>query len=69
MEYTPLMILGAGIGLSSSIISSLSREAFNVNWGYSPISMKNIVKVGALSAGTSVLVATGYDYVMERSRR
>ena len=65
MEYTPLMLLGAGIGLSGSIISTLSKEEFNIDWGYSPINLKNGLKVGILSVGTSVLVATGYDAFME----
>ena len=68
MEYTPLMLLGAGIGLSGSIISALSKEGLNIDWGFSPISIKNGVKVSILSAVSGVLVATGYDKFMEWSK-
>ena len=46
MEYTLLMLLGAGIGLSGSIISTLSKEGFNIDWGYTPLTLKSGVKVG-----------------------
>ena len=61
MVYVPLMLFGAGTALTASVISTLSKEAINTDWGYSPISVKNTVKVGILSAVSSVLVITGYD--------
>ena len=65
MEYAPLMGFGAGTALTASVISTLRKENFNTDWGYLPISVKNVVKVGVLSAGSAVIVMTGFDKFMQ----
>ena len=65
MEYASFMAFGARVLLTGSVISTISKEMINTDWGYPPISIKNAVKVRFLSAASSVIVMVGFDKFMQ----
>ena len=50
--YLGLAGMGAAFGITTSILSCISHEALGVSLGFSPVSLKNVIKVGVLSGGT-----------------
>ena len=50
--YLKLMGMGAAFGITTSLLSGLSNEVVKQPLGFSPLSLKNLLKVGALSGGT-----------------
>ena len=51
--YLKLAGYGAGFGITTSVLSCISHKALNVQLGFSPLSIKNVIKVGVLSGGTA----------------
>ena len=51
-EYLKMAGYGAVFGISTSVISGLSNELIRQPLGFSPLSIKNLLKVGVLSGGT-----------------
>ena len=53
-----------GVGLAGSISSGLFHSMFNTSLGYSPLSLKNFLKVGLTSGLSTMAVIAGYDEFM-----
>ena len=57
--YLRFSVFGAAFGITTSVLSCISHKALNVPLGFSPLTTKNVIKVGALSGGTTaVLIGT-----------
>ena len=55
--------IGVGVGLLGSLTSQLSHSLYNTSFGYSPMGIKNLFKVG-ISSGLSTLgVIALYDEI------
>ena len=52
---------GAAVGLVGSTISMLSNEIIRTPLGFSPMSIKKVVKVGLVSGLSTMGVMWGYD--------
>ena len=52
-EYLKFSGVGAAFGITTALLSGLSKELVNVPLGFSPLSAKNVLKVGVVSGGTT----------------
>ena len=52
--YLKLAGYGAGFGITTSLLSGLSNALVKAPLGFSPLTLKNVLKVGILSGGTAV---------------
>ena len=52
-DYIKAAGLGAAFGITTSILSGLSNELVKVPLGFSPLTAKNVLKVGVVSGGTT----------------
>ena len=52
--YLKLAGYGAGFGITTSLLSGLSSALIKAPLGFSPLTLKNVLKVGALSGGAAV---------------
>ena len=62
-DYAAIGVSRATVGILASCLSALSGEVFNVPLGFCPLSIKNILKVGFISAGTSVVIPGIIDQI------
>lgn len=51
-EYIKTAGVGALVGITTSLVSWASNEIFHQPLGFSPVSFKNIIKVGLVSGAT-----------------
>ena len=52
--YLKLAGYGAGFGITTSLLSGLSNALVKAPLGFSPLNLKNVLKVRVLSGGTTV---------------
>ena len=52
-DYIKISGLGAAFGITTSVLSCISHEVLSVPLGFSPLTPKNVVKVGVVSGGTT----------------
>ena len=52
--YLRLAGYGAGFGITTSLLSGLSNALVKAPLGFSPLILKNVLKVGVLSGGTTI---------------
>ena len=61
-HYLKFSAVGAGFGISTNLvaagISSLTKQSL----GFSPLTLKNVLKVGVLSGGTAGLLLMGEEH-------
>ena len=60
-DFWVVMGVGAGIGLTGSVLSAVSREFINESLGYAPIGIKNTLKVMVVSSVSTLEVLWGID--------
>ena len=53
-----------GVGLVGSLTSGMFHSLFNTTFGYSPLSLKNFLKVGLTSGISTMGVIATYDELM-----
>ena len=51
--YLKIAGYGAGFGITTSLLSGLSNALVKAPLGFSPLTLKNVLKVGVLSGGTA----------------
>ena len=51
--YLKIAGYGAGCGITTSLLSGLSNALVKAPLGFSPLTLKNLLKVGVLSGGTA----------------
>ena len=51
--YLKVAGYGAGFGITTSALSCISHKLLNAPLGFSPLTLKNVLKVGVLSGGTA----------------
>ena len=74
MDYMPnkkmkIFLKGAGIGITGSVLSMLTKGITGKQLGYSPMTFGNTFKV-AIASGISTLgFMAGYDYVEGWAKR
>ena len=54
--YLKFSGFGVAFGITTSVLSCISHKALNVPLGFSPLTPKNVIKVGALSGGTTAIL-------------
>ena len=52
-EYLKVSGLGAAFGITTSVLSGISNELVKTPLGFSPLTLKNVLKVGVVSGGTT----------------
>ena len=58
-----IFLKGAGIGITGSFVSMLSKEITGKQLGYSPMSVVSTVKVAVVSGFSTLGFLAGYDYI------
>ena len=61
--------LGAGIGITGSVLSMLSKEITGKQLGYSPMSLGSTVKVAIVSGFSTLGFLAGVDYIENWNRK
>ena len=51
--YLKIAGYGAGFGITTSLLSGLSNELTKTSLGFSPLTLKNVLKVGVVSGGAA----------------
>ena len=62
-DYVKIALSMSSLGVLTSGISALSSEVFNVPLDFSPFNIKNVLKVGILCGGTTVVLAAIGDRI------
>ena len=56
--YVLFTVSGAAFGITTSLLSGLSNELVKAPLGFSPLTLKNLLKVGVLSGLTGAGIIT-----------
>ena len=58
-----IFLKGAGIGITGSVLSELSRKITGKQLGFSPMSFVGTFKVALVSGVSTLGFMAGYDYI------
>ena len=58
-----IFLKGAGIGITGSVVSMLSKELTGRQLGYSPMTIVNTIKVGAITGLSTLGFLAAYDQI------